>query len=79
MSGVSKVMLMGNLGDDPETRAMPSGRMVANFRVATDHRFKDKEGRSPARWQDLDRLELRGKAARSNPPRFARLRWAPLR
>jgi dienelactone hydrolase len=38
-------------------------------------RFKDKEGRSPTRWQDLDKLELRGKAARKDPPQFARWRW----
>ncbi|CAN5357481.1 hypothetical protein BH10PLA2_BH10PLA2_37260 [soil metagenome] len=38
-------------------------------------RFTDKEKHSPARWQDIDKLEIRGKAARKNPPRLARLRW----
>jgi hypothetical protein len=38
-------------------------------------RFVDGQGRSPARWQVLDKFEIRGKAARRDPPRFARLRW----
>jgi dienelactone hydrolase len=38
-------------------------------------RFVDKDGRSPNRWQDLDKLEVRGKAARRDPPQFARFRW----
>jgi single-strand DNA-binding protein len=44
MGGINKVMLIGNLGQDPETRALPSGRLVANFSIATNRRFKDKEG-----------------------------------
>jgi dienelactone hydrolase len=38
-------------------------------------RFVDKDGRSPKRWADLDKLEIRGRAARQNPPGFARWRW----
>jgi dienelactone hydrolase len=38
-------------------------------------RFVDKDGRAPNRWLDLDKLEVRGKAAQRDPPRFARLRW----
>jgi hypothetical protein len=38
-------------------------------------RFVDGQGRSLARWQGLDKLEIRGKAARRDPPRFGRLRW----
>jgi len=38
-------------------------------------RFVDKQGHSPNHWQDLDKLEIRGKAARRDPPQFARLRW----
>jgi dienelactone hydrolase len=41
-------------------------------------RFQDKEGHSPNRWQDLDRLEIRGKGAQRDPPQFARFRWAEL-
>lgn len=39
-------------------------------------RFVDKDGKSPARWRDLDKLEIQAKAARQDPPRFARLTWA---
>ena len=40
---VNKVILIGNLGADPETRAMPSGMTVANIRVATSENWKDKQ------------------------------------
>jgi dienelactone hydrolase len=38
-------------------------------------RFADKDGRPPARWEDLDKLEVRGRAAQRDPPQFARWRW----
>ena len=41
--GINKVILIGNLGADPETRAMPSGVTVANIRVATSENWKDKQ------------------------------------
>lgn len=41
--GVNKVILIGNLGADPETRAMPSGSTVANLRVATSESWRDKQ------------------------------------
>jgi single-strand DNA-binding protein len=41
--GVNKVILIGNLGADPETRAMPSGMTVANIRIATSENWKDKQ------------------------------------
>jgi single-strand DNA-binding protein len=40
--GVNKVILVGNLGADPETRSMPSGMTVTNIRVATSESWKDK-------------------------------------
>lgn len=40
--GVNKVILVGNLGADPETRAMPSGMSVTNIRIATSESWKDK-------------------------------------
>lgn len=46
--GVNKVILIGHLGADPETRAMPSGMTVANIRMATTESFKDKSGE----WQE---------------------------
>jgi len=41
--GVNKVILIGHLGADPETRAMPSGATVANLRIATTESWKDKQ------------------------------------
>jgi len=41
--GVNKVILIGNLGQDPDTRYMPSGSAVANLRIATTESFKDRE------------------------------------
>lgn len=47
MSGINKVILIGNLGKDPETRYMPSGKAATNFSVATSERFKDRETGEP--------------------------------
>ena len=44
MAGVNKVILVGNLGKDPEVRAMDSGRKVANFPLATTESYKDRDG-----------------------------------
>jgi len=41
--GVNKVIIVGNLGQDPETRYMPSGSAVTNFTVATNESWKDKQ------------------------------------
>jgi len=45
---VNKVILIGNLGKDPEIKYTPSGTAVAKFSLATNERFKDKAGE----WQD---------------------------
>jgi single-strand DNA-binding protein len=45
---VNKVILLGNVGKDPEIRATGSGAAVASFSIATSERFKDKTGN----WQD---------------------------
>lgn len=42
MASVNKVILVGNLGADPEVRHLPSGDAVANIRLATTDRYKDK-------------------------------------
>lgn len=44
MSGLNKVMLIGNLGKDPEFRHMEGGVMVARFPLATSEFYKNKEG-----------------------------------
>jgi len=43
MRGVNKAIVVGNLGNDPEMRYMPSGAAVANITVATNESWKDKE------------------------------------
>ena len=45
---VNKVILVGNLGKDPEVKYTPQGTAVAKFTLATNDRYKDKEGN----WQD---------------------------
>jgi single-strand DNA-binding protein len=45
---VNKVILLGNVGKDPEIKATASGTVVATFSIATSERFKDKTGN----WQD---------------------------
>ena len=60
--GINKVILIGNLGQDPETRAMPSGKAVANVRVATSESWRDKttgEQKEQTEWHTVvffDRL-----------------------
>jgi single-strand DNA-binding protein len=44
MASVNKVILMGGLGKDPETRFMPNGDAVCNFSMATSENWKDKQG-----------------------------------
>ena len=41
--GVNKVIIVGNLGRDPETRAMPSGSSVCNLNIATSESWKDRQ------------------------------------
>lgn len=44
MAGVNKVILIGNLGADPEIRNLPSGSSVANFNIATSESYTNKNG-----------------------------------
>jgi len=53
MSGVNLVMLLGNLGADPEIRSTREGRKIANFRMATSETWRDKhtgERREKTEW-----------------------------
>ena len=52
---VNRVTLIGHLGADPELRRLPSGVAVANLRVATSERYRDKEGawREDTAWHDV--------------------------
>jgi single-strand DNA-binding protein len=49
MASVNKVILIGNLGRDPELRFTKDGRPVANFTLATNERWRDKEGNNQER------------------------------
>lgn len=45
--GINKVILVGNLGADPDTRYMPSGKAVCNIRIATSETWKDRQSGDP--------------------------------
>jgi single-strand DNA-binding protein len=49
MAGVNKVILIGNLGRDPELRYTQGGAAVANFTVATNEKWRDKDGNNQER------------------------------
>lgn len=54
--GINKVILIGNLGKDPEVRYMPSGSAVANFSIATSEAWKDKssgEQQERTEWHNI--------------------------
>jgi single-strand DNA-binding protein len=55
MASVNKVILVGNLGADPELRYTNSGTAVANFRIATNERWNDKNGQQQERteWHSI--------------------------
>jgi single-strand DNA-binding protein len=59
---VNKVILLGNLGRDPDVRSMPSGDSVANLSLATTERWKDKSGEKQER-TEWHRVALFGKQA----------------
>lgn len=60
--GVNKVILIGNLGADPEVRFTPGGQAVANFRVATNESWTDKNGQKQER-TEWHRIVVWGKLA----------------
>ena len=56
MAGVNKVIILGNLGKDPEVRFLPSGGAVANLTVATSESWKDKqtgEQKEKTEWHNI--------------------------
>src|SRR6204780_270707 len=61
--GLNKVILIGNLGADPETRAMPSGSTVANLRVATSESWRDKQTGEQQERTEGRRVALFGRLA----------------
>ena len=61
--GINKVILVGNLGADPDTRYMPSGSAVTNIRVATSESWKDKNTGDPQERTEWHRVVFFGKLA----------------
>lgn len=49
MAGISKIILIGNLGRDPETRYTPSGTMNVQFTMAVNRKFRDSQGQDQER------------------------------
>ncbi|MFC5607171.1 single-stranded DNA-binding protein [Variovorax soli] len=75
MASVNKVIILGNLGADPETRTFPSGGQVCNVRIATTERWKDRqsgEQKEITEWHNVvfnDRLaEIAGQYLRKGSP-----------
>jgi len=63
MAGVNKVIIIGNLGKDPEVRFMPNGGAVANITVATSDTWKDKQTGEQKEKTEWHRIAIFGKLA----------------
>ena len=63
MASVNKVILVGNLGADPETRFMPNGDAIANIRLATTESWKDKATGEKKELTEWHRVVFRAKLA----------------
>ena len=63
MRGINKVILVGNLGQDPEVKTMNNGNSVANLSVATSERWKDKQTGEQRERTEWHRVVVFGKAA----------------
>jgi single-strand DNA-binding protein len=63
MASVNKVILVGNLGADPETRYMPSGESITNIRIATTDKWKDKQSGEMKEATEWHRIAFFGKLA----------------
>lgn len=61
--GINKVILVGNLGQDPEMRYMPSGGAVANITIATSESWRDKQTGEQKEQTEWHRVVLFGKLA----------------
>jgi single-strand DNA-binding protein len=63
MASVNKVILIGNLGKDPETRYLPSGDAVTNITVATTESWKDKKSGDKQEHTEWHRISFFGRQA----------------
>jgi len=62
MAGVNKVILIGNLGTDPQSRQLSDGKTVTNLSIATSESWKDKDGQKQTR-SEWHRVSIFGKPA----------------
>lgn len=63
MASVNKVILVGNLGRDPEIKVFPSGDQVANVTIATTDKWKDKQTGEPKEHTEWHRVVFNGRLA----------------
>jgi single-strand DNA-binding protein len=63
MASVNKVILVGNLGADPETKYLPSGDAITNIRIATTDRWKDKASGETKEATEWHRIAFFGRLA----------------
>ena len=63
MASINKVIIIGNLGKDPETRYLPSGAVVTNITVATSEKYKDKTTGEPKETTEWHRVVMFEKLA----------------
>ena len=63
MASVNKVILVGNVGRDPETRRLPSGDAVTNISIATTDRYRDKQSGEMRENTEWHRVAFFGKVA----------------
>ena len=61
--GINKVILVGNLGADPDTRYMPSGGAVTNLSIATSESWKDKQSREQKERTEWHKVAMFGRLA----------------
>ncbi|WP_048438081.1 single-stranded DNA-binding protein [Caenimonas sp. SL110] len=63
MASINKVIIVGNLGRDPEMRSFPSGDQVANVTIATTDKWKDKQTGEPKEATEWHRVVFNGRLA----------------
>jgi single-strand DNA-binding protein len=63
MASVNKVILVGNLGRDPEVRTFPSGDRVANVTIATTDKWRDKQSNEMREATEWHRIQFNGRLA----------------
>ena len=63
MSGVNRVIIIGNLGNDPETKYLPDGKAVTNISIATSEKWKDKNTGQEQEKTEWHRIIFFGKLA----------------